>query len=182
MDLCFKRLREGITSRLIMESTKIITSPESLPITRVNGIVPRSVFLAGSIEQGVAEDWQQIALTRLKNANLASYVFNPRRKEWDSSWKQSIDNPKFKEQVEWELLALDIAEVIYMYFAPGTKSPISLLELGLYAHTGKLRVCCPEGFWRKGNVDIICARYNITTIKAEDFVQPEKPRDPIDWG
>jgi hypothetical protein len=22
-------------------------------------------------------------------------------------------------------------------------------------------VCCPEGFWRKGNVDIFCTRQNI---------------------
>jgi hypothetical protein len=22
-------------------------------------------------------------------------------------------------------------------------------------------VCCPEGFWRKGNVDIVCEKYNV---------------------
>ena len=48
-----------------------------------------------------------------------------------------------------------------MYFDPNTKSPISLLELGLFAQSKKLIVCCPEGFWRKGNVDIVCDRYNI---------------------
>ncbi len=156
-----------------MRSTQVITSPEPLPITRVNGIVPKSVFLAGSIEQGSAIDWQKVAIERIVNANTASYVFNPRRKEWDSTWKQSIKNPVFVEQVEWELLALDIAEVIYMYFDPNTKSPISLLELGLYAHTGKLRVCCPEGFWRKGNVDIICERYKIKMISEKNFLEGE---------
>ena len=48
-----------------------------------------------------------------------------------------------------------------MYFDPNTKSPISLLELGLFAHSKKLIVCCPEGFWRKGNVDIVCDKYGI---------------------
>lgn len=48
-----------------------------------------------------------------------------------------------------------------MYFDPNTKSPISLLELGLYATSKKLHVICPEGFWRKGNVDIICKKYDI---------------------
>lgn len=48
-----------------------------------------------------------------------------------------------------------------MYFSPNTKSPISLLELGLFARSGKVRVVCPEGFWRKGNVDIVCQYYNI---------------------
>jgi hypothetical protein len=33
-------------------------------------------------------------------------VLNPRREDWDSSWIQSIDNPQFREQVEWEIYAL----------------------------------------------------------------------------
>jgi hypothetical protein len=48
-----------------------------------------------------------------------------------------------------------------MYFSPETKSPISLLELGLHAESDRMIVCCPPGFWRKGNVDIVCTRYNI---------------------
>ena len=48
-----------------------------------------------------------------------------------------------------------------MYLAPETKSPISLLELGLHAAGGKMIVVCPEGFWRKGNVEIVCSRHNI---------------------
>lgn len=48
-----------------------------------------------------------------------------------------------------------------MYFDPFTKSPISLLELGLFANSGKLHVICQSPFWRKGNVDIVCAKYNI---------------------
>jgi len=56
---------------------------------------------------------------------------------------------------------LDAADIVVMYLAPGTKAPISLLELGLCARTGKLRVCCPEGFWRRGNVEMVCERYQI---------------------
>ena len=52
-----------------------------------------------------------------------------------------------------------------MYFDPETKSPISLLELGLFANSGKIHVICPEGFWRKGNVDIVCDEYNIPMYK-----------------
>jgi hypothetical protein len=56
-----------------------------------------SVFLAGSIEMGQAEDWQ----TQLERtlADLDIIVLNPRRDEWDSSWVQSFDNPTFREQV-----------------------------------------------------------------------------------
>ncbi len=57
-----------------------------------------------------------------------------------------------------------------MYFDPNTKSPISLLELGLYAASDKLTVCCPEGFWRKGNVDIVCERYGVEQVDTiEEF-------------
>lgn len=120
---------------------------------------PPSVFLAGSIEMGKAENWQ----TKVTNA-LAEFdvrILNPRRDDWDSSWEQKKDNAKFREQVEWELDALDYADWIVLYFDPGTMSPISLLEMGLFAETGKLLVCCPEGFWRKGNVDIVCEKFGI---------------------
>jgi hypothetical protein len=95
-------------------------------------------------------------------------LFNPRRAEWDSSWLQDIENPQFYQQVNWELNALEKSDLIFMYFAPGTKSPISLLELGLFAHTGKMIVCCPEGFWRKGNVEIVCERFNIPLYENID--------------
>ena len=110
---------------------------------------------------GKAVDWQ----TELEKAlEPTANVFNPRRKDWDSTWKQEISNPQFNEQVTWELDMLDRASYIALYFDPATKSPISLLELGLHASTGKLVVCCPEGFWRKGNVDIVCKRYNVFQV------------------
>lgn len=119
----------------------------------------KSVFLAGSIEMGKAEDWQ----TEVGNFfHKEGYdVLNPRRNDWDASWEQKFENPQFYQQVNWELNALEHADLIIMYFAPDTKSPISLLELGLFARSGKLRVVCPDGFWRKGNVEIVCNYYNI---------------------
>lgn len=125
-----------------------------------------SVFLAGSIEMGKAEDWQAAAGKRLSDRGLT--VYNPRRLNWDSSWEQSIDNEKFREQVEWELEALDQCTAVLMYFQPETKSPISLLELGLFAQSDKMVVVCPEGFWRKGNVDVVCARYGVPMFDTVD--------------
>lgn len=119
----------------------------------------RTVFLAGSIEMGEAEDWQERVTKTLINNYL--YVFNPRRDDWDSTWEQDIKDPNFFEQVRWELDHLDSANYILMYFSPETKAPISLLELGLYADSGKIVVCCPPGFWRRGNVQMVAAKYNI---------------------
>ena len=135
----------------------------------------KTIFVAGAIDMGEAEDWQ----TRLAN-ELDDYdvvLYNPRRDDWDSSWEQNIENPEFREQVEWELKGQENADVIAMNFTEDSKAPISLLELGLFARTGKLIVCCPKGFYRKGNVDIVCKRYNVTEVDNwNDFVDEIKSR------
>ena len=121
----------------------------------------KKIFLAGSIEMGAAEDWQERVARDL--ADLDVVILNPRRAAWDPTWVQSKDNPLFREQVEWELQGLEDADLVIVYFCPVTKAPITLLELGLFGNSEpeKLLVCCPEGFWRKGNVDIVCERYGI---------------------
>jgi hypothetical protein len=36
-------------------------------------------------------------------------------------------------------------------------------------------VCCPEGFWRKGNVDIVCSRYNVQQVQnIEELIETAK--------
>lgn len=124
------------------------------------------IFLGGSIEMGTAEEWQKKVVEALKDSD--HIILNPRRENWDNTWKQEIGAEGFDEQVKWELSALEIADVILIYFDPATKSPISLLELGLHARNGKLVVCCPEGFWKKGNVDIVCDTFHIDHTDSLD--------------
>lgn len=151
-------------------SVHVIKPPK--PITRDVDSDKPSVFLAGSIEMGAAEDWQSKAINYYDENGLEVTVYSPRREDWDSSWKQEFENANFYQQVNWELTALEKADLIIMYFDPNTKSPISLLELGKFAESGKLLVCCPSGFWRKGNVDIMCERYNIPNYsKFDDLLQ-----------
>ena len=140
---------------------KIIKPPSKIEIGTKS-----SIFLAGSIEMGKAINWQK----RIEEALIEfdGIILNPRRDDWDSSWKQEIQNDQFREQVEWELEALEKCSMIAMYFDPETKSPISLLELGLFATSRKMIVCCPDGFWRKGNVDIVCKEYNVRQVHTID--------------
>ena len=132
-----------------------------------------TIFLAGSIEMGKAVDWQLSTIETLRDYSVN--ILNPRRPDWDPSWVQSIHNPDFREQVEWELRCLSMSDLILMYLQPETMSPISMLELGLYANTGKLVVCCPNGFWRKGNIDIVCEHHRIVQCndlrEMKTFVQ-----------
>lgn len=130
------------------------TAPEPILYTG-----SKSVFLAGTIDMGNSENWQYIIGQQL--IALGYDVYDPRRPHWDPSWEQTKANYQFAQQVNWELDALDKADVIIMVLLPDSKSPISLLELGLHAKSGKLIVCCPKEFYRYGNVEIVCERYNI---------------------
>lgn len=125
-----------------------------------------SIFLAGSIEQGTAEDWQAKVAEALADQDIV--LLNPRRDHWDASLKQSITNPVFRGQVEWELDALGESDWIIMYFDPATKSPITLLEFGMWVNSRKLLVACPQGFWRRGNIEVCCARAGIHTHETLD--------------
>lgn len=127
-------------------------------------VVPsKTLFLAGSIEMGAAINWQADVEKDL--ADVPVTILNPRRDNWDASWEQSTRNPQFVGQVSWELEGLEKADYVLFYFDPKTKSPVTLLELGLAISAkdpiGHIWVVCPDGYWRKGNVDIVCNRYYV---------------------
>jgi hypothetical protein len=144
---------------------RIYKAPETIPLQNDS----KTIFLAGSIEMDKAIDWQKKCEELLQDDYI---IFNPRRNEWDSSWSQTIENDNFKEQVNWELNALEKADIVIMYFAGDTMSPISLLEFGLYAQSNKMKVVVEENFWRKGNIDIVCERYAIEQFKTlEELIQ-----------
>lgn len=117
------------------------------------------IFLAGSIAMGMAEPWQAYVVDALDG--LDCLVLNPRRDNFDPDVTQDITDHTFNTQVRWELDGLDDADIIVFYFDPNTKAPVTLAELGLHLadHHKKLVVCCPPGFWRRGNVQILCERY-----------------------
>lgn len=132
---------------------KEIKAPNIVPLSGAN------LFLAGSIEMGTAEKWQDRVCKFFEYSEIT--ILNPRRDDWDSSWEQKESNDQFREQVMWEIKGQEVADYILMYFDPNTKAPITLLELGLFAESEKLIVVCPDGFWRKGNVEVVCKYHEI---------------------
>lgn len=149
----------------------IVITPDNLVTTSFH---PPHLFLAGSIEQGKATEWQSAAIEffSAKTAGRDLTIINPRRAVWNPDLEQSIDNPEFNHQVTFELKNLEKVDAVVMWLEAGTMSPISLLELGFLAgwadagQLNKLVVGCQPGFWRKGNVDIVCARYNIPVVST----------------
>lgn len=146
---------------------KIFKAPQNVVIPE-NHI---SLFLGGSIENGKADLWQDKLSEILINKFENIIILNPRRENWNSALKQDLTNTEFYEQVDWEYNSLESSDYILIYFQPNTYSPISLMELGLFAANKKVIVCCPEEFWRKGNVDFICKKFELTVIENyEDIV------------
>lgn len=164
---------------------ELIHAPEDYSPTLTQPVV----FLAGSIEMGKADDWQADLAEKFKHLDVT--LLNPRRPDWDDSWEQTIENDQFRTQVEWELDGMKTSDIIFMYLDPKTKSPISLMELGLHAPTNKrMIVCCPDGFWRKGNVDIVCKRHGVimsddltsATAILEALIMIWEPTEKNKWG
>jgi len=123
--------------------------------------VPK-IFLGGTIDMGNSEDWQSNLEKNL--AEEPGVIFNPRRDDWDSSWEQTPwPGTQFYEQVDWELKAQEESNIIVYVLLPESKSPITLLEIGLFARsTNKtILVVCPEKFYRYGNVRIVSELYGM---------------------
>ena len=140
-----------------------IIKPNSATQSPLRGSL--GIFLAGSIDNGTAEEWQAVVEQQIASVTATPLtIFNPRRDDWDTSLKQDISNPDFSYQVNWELDRLDEAHVVLFHFSPGGPAPITLMELGyiIGKHDPQdVFVSCPEGYWRRGNVQVMCSRAGI---------------------
>lgn len=123
------------------------------------------IFLGGSIDMGSSKKWASELINRIIKVSTFEFdiaFYNPRRDSWDSTWTQEQSNSEFNYQVNWELNNIEDSDIVFFNILPDSKSPITLMELGLCAGKEKKAiVCCPDGFYRKGNVDVVCTRYGI---------------------
>jgi len=126
------------------------------------------VYLAGAIDMGDAENWQQDVISRF--AGIEEMVLlNPRRSKFTDAMEQA--------QIEWELEAMDDADLIFMWFPKESEAPISLLEMGLYLRSGKLLLGVEVGYYRQRNIELTARRYNVTVFYSlDDLVQQVKNR------
>ena len=121
------------------------------------------IFLAGTIDMGNSRDWQAEIHDRFSEMNGRYILFNPRQENWDATRPGEMDY-----QVKWELDHLEDADMIIMYILGTSKSPISLLEMGLHAKSGKMSVICERDFYRYDNVRITCDYYGVPLYKDLD--------------
>lgn len=65
------------------------------------------------------------------------------------------------------------ADVVVVYFEPGTEGHVSLLELGLCARSEKALVACPEGYKKRGNVQAVCQRFGVRMVDSYEELRDE---------
>ena len=149
-----------------MGDEMIIITPEKIKNKGANKIGAKSVFLAGTIDNGNSLNGQDNTILELINLGVKNLeVFNPRREHWNSNPTKE----EMEKQIKWEQEHLDKADVIAMVLLDDSKSPISLLELGLYAKSKKMIVFCTDKFYRYDNVRLTCEKYNIPLINSTNI-------------
>jgi hypothetical protein len=137
---------------------QVIRAPSRKPIEATPAI-----FLAGSV---TTPDWRAALIASLSHSPIT--ILDPLRPDWDSSWAEDESFSPFREQVQWELDMQERADLVIIYFGPLTEAPISLLELGLCARSGKALVVCDPAYRKKGNVDITCRRFGVEIVDGLD--------------
>lgn len=137
-------------------ATYMLRPHEELPADVADDRSFTKIFLAGTIDMGNSRDWQMELYDMFSAMNGRYILFNPRQDNWDASRPGEMDY-----QVRWELDHLEEADMIVMYILGSSKSPISLLEMGLHARSGKMHVICEPEFYRYDNVRITCGYYGV---------------------
>lgn len=114
-----------------------------------------TIFLAGTIDMGNSENWQAALVETFSSSEGRYILYNPRRDTFTNT-PEEMDY-----QVNWELDHLEKSQIIIMNILGSSKSPVTLLEMGLFMKSGKLLVACEPDYYRHANVLLTCARYNV---------------------
>lgn len=125
-----------------------------------------SLILFGTIEKSPTDNWASNLSATL--SDLPIQILNPRRDDWDSTWREEVSFTPFREEVEWEMAHPEKVGLIVMCFKAGSMCPITLLELGMHAARfgERVVVCCEEGFYKRGNVEIVCGKFEVEYVKT----------------
>ncbi len=148
--------------------SKTVLTPES--VMNYDCEFP-TVFLAGTIDNGNSENWQNYVIDRITEDCV---IFNPRR----DNWSKTATHEDVIKQIDWEQDQLSDSSVIFVNFLPKSLSPITLLELGqclAYSACGNssdrdfsLLVCCPKEYFRYTNVKHMCDNHGVKVVEDID--------------
>lgn len=131
----------------------------------------KTIFLAGPTSVPWRADFLTLLTTHMQTAapttttttsTAGLTVYDPTQPLWDGTWAEDYAvDARFRQQVDWELDAQESASLVVVFLDQRSQAPVSLIELGLCARSGRAVVGCERGFWRRGNVQAVCARYGV---------------------
>jgi hypothetical protein len=123
-----------------------------------------NIFVAGTIDMGNSVDWQAEFVKHIDSE--AVKIYNPRRRQGEAP----KTNEELEFQVKWELRQIQKADAIFMNFLPGSKSPITLLELGLCLMMPEkiMVVVCPPEYSRAMNVKVTVQAFARPNLRLAD--------------
>ncbi|KAH7129931.1 hypothetical protein B0J13DRAFT_563553 [Dactylonectria estremocensis] len=125
-----------------------------------------SIFLAGTTSATGEPDWRDELSKSLADQPVT--IFNPKRDDWDSTWREDFSDKRWADQIQWELDMQDAASVIVVLFHRATAAPVSLAEMGMASRTGKLVACALDGYYKRGYVEAVCRKYKAPFVSTED--------------
>ena len=118
------------------------------------------IFLAGSIDQPEDNHWRKRAIDFMRDSwfnakenNTSITVYSPRRD--DNTWLPEYEN----EQATWDMSMLAMVDYIVLHLTGDTISPVSLLELGMFAGDPRLRLSVDDSYSRKQIVELYYTYY-----------------------
>ena len=145
------------------KETNIIFTTVTVPSLYLPHEGPK-IFLAGSIDSGNEIDWRQETADYIKESwfkdkqNTESItIYNPKK---GKEWAVDLEN----EQATWDISMLNIADYIILHLTGDSVSPVSLLELGLYARDKKLFLSINDDYLRKNIALLYYSCYGYNTI------------------
>ncbi|MFK7786732.1 MAG: nucleoside 2-deoxyribosyltransferase domain-containing protein [Crocinitomicaceae bacterium] len=109
------------------------------------------IFLAGSMAQESSSNWRKTVVNQFGDTY---HFFVPTHPNHDQT-----GDDEMKTHIEWELNGLAKADFILLNFLADARSPISMVEMGMYIQSGKLIVVCPKNFYKRRYVETLCEKY-----------------------
>jgi hypothetical protein len=113
---------------------------------------------------GNSVDWQAEFIKHIDSD--AVKIYNPRRRQGEA--------PKTDEeldfQIKWELQQIRKSDAVFMNFLPVSKSPITLLEIGLclMMEDKMMVVVCPHEYSRAANVRATVQAFGRPNLRLSD--------------
>lgn len=118
------------------------------------------IFLAGSIDQPARNNWRELAIAHIQTSWFSASnnqdsitIYSPRRS--DNEWTVDMEN----EQAAWDMSMLSMVDYVILHLTGTTISPVSLLELGLFARNPNLYLSIDDSYMRKHVVELYYTYY-----------------------